>query len=181
MSPKNCNWSHSFTVSVPVMLIAAVAGHSIIHKWEQNQIWGNQMSQCCKLLCQSPGFTWFQAQTTPKLALLRQEESCWKKGWLLHEGGKKEKHLNRMPSLLRAAFLPGREAGCANSLWLEAMEHNKGRWTSSKIHGMIHARTWGGMKPCTLDGSTNVRDGTWWFLICFNVLTWLTSPGYSTF
>lgn len=67
--------------------------------------WGNQISQCCKLPCLSPGSTWFQAQGTPKLALLRQEESCWKKGWLFHEGEKKGKHLDRMPSLLRTPFL----------------------------------------------------------------------------
>lgn len=141
------------------------------------------MSQCCELPCQSPGSTWFQAQETPKLALWREENCCWVKGWLFHEGGKKEKHLDVMPSLLRTVSAV-REVGCANSPWLWDKEHDKGRWAkgkSSKIHGVSHARTWGRMKPCILDGNMNVRDGTWWFLTCFNVLTWLTFLGYSTF
>lgn len=33
-------------------------------------------------------------------------------GWLSHEGGKKEMHLDEMPSLLRTQ---GRKAGCTNS------------------------------------------------------------------
>lgn len=36
------NGIHSLTVPISVMLITAAAGHSIIHKWEQNQTMGEQ-------------------------------------------------------------------------------------------------------------------------------------------
>lgn len=138
------------------------------------------MSQCCKLPCQSPGSTWFQAQETPKLVLLRQGKCCWKKEWLFHEGGKKEKHLDRMPSLLTTLFLQAEKLDVPTHPGCKAREHDMGRWTKG--------RSWS-------DSCQDLREDEalhfGWKHEClrqdmmvlnlFNAPTWLTSLVDSTF
>lgn len=63
-----------------------------------------------------------------------------------------------------------REAGHTNLLWLQGREMWLGKTKKEEQHHRaVHTGTWGRMKPCPLDRSMNVRDGSCILLTHFGV------------